>query len=172
MGSIDMATTLKQIRADIGKLQKEIKLTERAVRPLAETEQQLRRYLATLANSHSRLIEYSAHALNTGDVYDLTPAPVLLPEAAYGLAISALGIDTIVEQAKARAAAEDTGALRMSDESKAARLLGLSRELYALEIEEAGLLNGECPRSDMNAAAAVGIPVDVAEHFGLLLRKV
>jgi hypothetical protein len=165
-------TTLKTVRLEISKLQKEYGQTAKAIPPLAETEQKLRGYLEMLANSHSRLIEYSAFCLNSGIVSDMLPAAVFLPEQAFGLAVRALGIDQIIEQAKARAAAEDKGTLRLSKADKAARLLDLARKMYALEIEEAGLLNGECPRPDCNAAAAVGIPADVAENFGLLTKRI
>lgn len=167
-----MATTLKTVRLEIAKLQTERRAVERAVPLLAETEGKLRSYLEMLASSQNRLIEYSAHCLNSGLVTDMLPAPVFLPEQAYGLAVRALGVYQIIEEAKARAAAEDTGALRLSNPDKEARLLALAHRLYALEADEAGLLNGECPRPDMNAAAAVGVPADVAEQFGLISGRV
>ena len=98
--------------------------------------------------------------------------PALLPDHAYGLAIQSLGIENVIEAAKQRAAKDDDGRLRLSKADREERLLELAHSLYALEVEESGLLGDDCPRPDMNAAAAVGIPANVAEAAGLLMRKV
>jgi len=164
-----MANNLSSIRARISKLQAERKRVVAAVPPASVSEQRLREHLSVLAVPSSEFIQNCADAINTGSMTSLTPATApMLAQASFALALTATGIERVIESAKLQASAQDSGALRLDDAEKTERLAAIAADLYSLQLDEEATLDGAERRSDVNVAAALSIPLDIAVEFGLV----
>lgn len=164
---------LKQIRADIEAVKNEIKRVDNSIQPVADIEASLRLYLNDLADPKRRLVDLAASIIAHGTPVNelLTMPPARLPQHAFGIALAAIGVDEIIKEAMAKATTEDSGALRLPAGERVHRLLELHRELYELELCEEESLGSAPRRPDVNPAAALLIPLDVAEDNGLLTKK-
>lgn len=165
--------TLKQIRADIDAVNTEFKAVKGSIQPIDDIEARLRSYLTVMADPARRLVDLAANALAYGhpvsEIGQIQPSQLRIH--ALGLAVAAMGVDEIIAQAKAKAAAQDNGAPRMDQNEREERLEELSRERYALELQEEATLNGAPRRPGVNAAAVIGIPLEVAIERDLLTAK-
>ena len=162
---------LTTIRKNIDSINKELRLVEKAVPPVEYQEERLRSQLTEMANAKARLIQFAADALNGGQL-ELTPPAPLVAEHGFGLAVQAIGVDQIIEEAKRLAASKDNGALRLTPSEQFDRLNTLRRERYALELEEEKVRGSASRRADVTPAAVLGLPVDEAEDGGFLSAKV
>lgn len=160
---------LKTIRAQIEKLQAERQRVAAAVPPAAQSEQRLREHLAALAQPSAEFIDNCADAINTGSLQGLTPATApMLAQSAFALALTATGIERVIDAAKQQASAKDTGCLRLDDAEKAERLHALACDIYQLQLDEETALEGNPRRAGVNAAAVLGIPQEAAVEFCLI----
>lgn len=165
--------TLKQIRADIAEVKAEALAVKNALRPMAELEHSVRHVLTEMASARNQMVDLIAGMFSHGTpLSELSAIPATqLPKHGYGLAISAIGVDAIIAAALEKAEANDPGALRMSADDRDEQLSALQRTLHKLELQEEAALNGEPRRPDVNPAAVLGIPLEVAEKAGLLSVK-
>ena len=160
---------LKTIRADLAKLTAERERVVAAVLPADQLEAKMRAHLAELAKPIDDFIGNCAHVLNGADPYHVTPgSPHMLARAAFGLSLTPERIEALVQAAKTRAAASDAGQMRLTDTEKAERLADLATRLYLVGLEEQAALGEEQQRPDVNGAALLLIPLEVAVEHELL----
>lgn len=161
---------LEKTRTQIAQLSDEIKAVENARPPLDDQIRAVRDYLTTLCAPVDALIERCADVLTYGTspnaIDDIHP--VRLAHHAFAAGVAALGVEHIVACAIERARADDGGALRMTDEEKAARLQALRRQRYALEIEEEATRGKEPRRPGVSGGVLLGLTADEAEQRGLI----
>lgn len=164
---------LKQIRAEIAETRAEAIAVKNSIRPMDEIEIGVRHTLNEMASAHDQLVNLIAGMFSHGtQISELSAIPpTQLPKHGYGLAIAAIGVDAIIAAAKEKAQAQDSGALRISVFERGEQLEALERALYLLEIAEEEKLNGEPRRPNANAAAVLGIPLEIAEEADLLAVK-
>lgn len=167
------AKTLKQIRAEIAETLVEAIAVKNSIRPMSEIEIGVRHTLNEMSNARDQLVNLIAGMFSHGtQISELSAIPpTQLPKHGYGLAISAIGVDAIIAAAKEKAEANDSGALRISVFERGEQLEALEHTLYCLELLEEEKLNGEPRRPNANAAAVLGIPLEVAEEADLLAVK-
>lgn len=164
---------LKQIRAEIAETLAEAFAVKNSIRPMSEIEVGVRHTLTEMASAHDQIVNLIAGMFSHGtQISELSAIPpTQLPKHGYGLAISAIGVDAIIAAAKEKAEANDSGALRISVFERGEQLEALERACYLLELAEEEKLNGEPRRPNANAAAVLGIPLEVAEEADLLKIK-
>ncbi len=167
------AKTLKQIRAEIAETLAEAIAVKNSIRPMSEIEIGVRHTLNEMASAHDQLVNLIAGMFSHGtQISELSAIPpTQLPKHGYGLAISAIGVSAIIAAAKEKAEANDSGALRISVFERGEQLEALEHTLYCLELLEEEKLNGEPRRPNANAAAVLGIPLEIAEEADLLKIK-
>lgn len=161
---------LKSIRADIATIKAEIRQTQISLPPVDDQVQRVRDHLTDLAaEARRRIIETSANVISANhNPADITPPPSALPIHAYGLAILAIGVDSLVAEAAAFAQTEDNGARRIPAHERRQNLEEMARKLYELELIEESLLGDAERRPDANAAAVLAIPLEIAIEADLL----
>lgn len=167
------AKTLKQLRTEIAETRAEALAVRHSIRPMSEIEAGVRHTLNEMANAHDQLVSLIAGMFSHGNqISELSAIPATqLPKHGYGLAISAIGVDAIIADALKKAEAQDSGALRISVYERGEQLEALERACYLLELAEEQKLNGEQRRPNANAAAVLGIPIELAQEAGLLEIK-
>ncbi len=165
--------SLAKIRAEIEVTQAEALRVKHALPPIADIESTVRHVLSEMAGAQRKLITTTATIFSHGmSASELTALPATqLPKHAFGLAISAIGVEEIITQAKEIAAINDSGAMRLSAGEREERLDDLQRHLYELELAEEQRLAGAPRRPEANPAAVLGVPVDVAADYGFLTVK-
>jgi phage shock protein A len=159
------------MRRDIADLKADIAKVDSALAPLDERTELLRVAYRELTSAYDKWIDKAAAALADGAVADVfLVAPELKLERAIGIAVAAVGEDEFIASALERVARHERGRQRMPAGEKSAALLKLHRRLYQLELDEEALVlaSGEERRPDANAAAVLGVPLDVAEENNLL----
>lgn len=161
--------TLKAIRDEIERINAESTRVFNSQRPLAELEANLRSYLDSLTSPRNALIALCSDVLSASmPIAEILGHPNALAARGFGLAISAIGVDAIINEAMNKAQANDTGCLRMTVDERADRLAELAKARYLAELEEENLLAGSERRAEVSAAAVLQIPADVAEQAGLI----
>lgn len=162
------AKTLKQLRADIAETQAEALAVKNALRPLAEIETGVRHVLGEMADASNRIVGMVSNIFSHGHpIADLVSIPAgQVPKFALGMALASIGVDAIIAAAKEKASANDNGALRMSTADRDGQLQALERQLYELQLAEEAALDGEPRRPGCNAAAVLGVPLEIAEQHG------
>jgi hypothetical protein len=165
-----MAQNLNTIRAKVADLTAEIRQVSAAIPPVEDRVDAVRRHFREIASdAHARLVERAANVISHDHhISEVNPTRDTAGYNALGLAVLALGPDTLLAEAVKLAEEQDTGALRLTTSEKEARLLELRHKRYALELQEAEMAPPSDVRASVNGAAMLGIPVDVAEEFGLL----
>lgn len=162
-----MAGNLKTIRQQIEKLTAERQAVLSAIEPADVLEAKLRAHLAELAKPIGEFTENLTGILNGADATYTTPAtPFNLARAAFGLSLTPDRIEQLVAEAKAKHV--DTGALRMTIAVKADRLADLATRIYELGLAEQEVIGDEAQRQDVNPAALLHIPVDIAVEHDLI----
>jgi small-conductance mechanosensitive channel len=164
---------LKQIRDDIAAVKAEIIRIDNSIPPVADIEALLRTYLTSLADPKRRLVDLAASILSHGTPVNelLNLPPTQLPQHAFGIALAAHGVDQIIAEAKTIAQTQDNGAMRLSADDRTDKLLELRRELYELELSEEENLADTPRRPDVNPAAVLGVPMNIAESNGYLTKQ-
>lgn len=164
---------LKQIRAEIAETRAEAIAVKHSIRPMSEIESGVRHTLNEMASAHDQIVNLIAGMFSHGtQISELSAIPpTQLPKHGYGLAISAIGVDNLIAAAKEKAESQDSGALRISVFERGEQLEALEHTLYCLELAEEEKLNGEPRRPNANAAAVLGIPLEIAEEADLLKIK-
>ena len=161
--------SLSAIRAAIEKIDAETVSVTNSQRPVAELENDLRSYLSSMAAPRTELVNLCAGVISSSTPLNLlTGHPNSLAQRGFGLAVAALGIESVIREAMERAKALDTGCLRMTAEDRAERLAELAHARYVAELDEETALDGATRRAGINAAAVLHIPADVAEQAGLI----
>jgi hypothetical protein len=165
-----MAQNLNTIRAKVADLTDEIRNVAAAIPPVDDRIDAVKRHLHKIASdANNRLIERAANVISHGHhISEVNPTRDIAGYNALGLAVLALGPDTLLGEAVKLAEEQDTGALRMTTSEKESRLLELRRKRYSLELLEAEIAPPSDIRATINGAAMLGIPVDVAEEAGFL----
>jgi hypothetical protein len=164
--------SLKSLRDEIERNLAQTTQVQNSQRPIAELEQELRAYLETLTAPRNALVNLCAAVLNANmPLNELTGHPNQLAGRAFGMALSSIGADSIIQDALAKAKANDTGCMRLATEERDERLVELAKHRYLLELEEEQLLGENERRPQANPAAVLQIPADVAEQAGLLENK-
>lgn len=162
-----LMTQWRDVRADLDAAQN-------ALPPLAEVEAALRETLEAAVDVWHRFTGRIAAELSAGDgrthLRHLAGGVAVSPDLALAGAIAAHGIDRLLKQAR-----DEAGKLpqpvRLSAGEKAEALAVLRRQRYALELDlaTAHFEAGEPLPEGLNAAALLGVPVEVAEAHGLLV---
>lgn len=163
-----LMTQWRDVRADLDAAQN-------ALPPLAEVEAALRETLEAAVDVWHRFTGRIAAELSAGDgrthLRHLAGGVAVSPDLALAGAIAALGIDHLLKSAHAEAAKAQPQPVRLSAGEKAEALAVLRRQRYALELDlaTAHFEAGEPLPEGLNAAALLGVPVEVAEAHGLLV---
>jgi hypothetical protein len=167
------AKSLKALRADIAETRAKAIAVKSALRPMEELEAGVRAMLEEMASAKDQVVTIISNIFAQGfPISDLVSHPTQqVPKFALGMALSAVGIDNLVEAAKKKAASKDSGALRMSLDDQEEQLEALQRQLYEMELQEESILNGAERRPGCNPAAVLNIPVEVAAASGFLKIK-
>lgn len=164
--------SLSAVRDEILKISGDMRQVKNAIRPVEDIESDLRQFLHALTKPRETLISLCADVLSTGaPVTSIISHPNVLAPAAYGMALAAAGIDSILAEAATRNKAKKSSVLRLPPGERAERLAALAATLYALEIEEEQLLDDHERTPGVNAAAVLLVPLDVARAAGLLGDK-
>lgn len=153
----------------------DLQAAEQALPPLAEVESRLRATLENAAESWRRFVSRLADKFSAGDgrttLRQLAGGVDLAADLALAAAIDAHGVDRLLERARDEAARVQPQAVRLAAADRAEALALLRRQRYELEAQLAGLHfedGGPVP-DGINAAALLGLPVEVADHAGLLV---
>ena len=150
---------------------------QNALPPLAEVEAHLRETREAAVDGWHRFTGRLADELASSDgrthLRDLAGGVAVSPDFALAGAIAAHGIDRLLKQAR-----DEAGKLpqpvRLSADEKAEACAVLRRQRYGLELDlaTAHFEEGTPLPEGLNAAAMLGLPVDIAEPHGLLVWSV
>ena len=165
---------LEEIRARISEIRVEIADCRNALRPADEIKAEMFRVLS------EPIAEFQNFQARFSEQFAIGAVPSLdfvlrrsfqgdeIPRLALGSALLAFGADRFVTQAMA--SADFPAGPRYTASERAARLLELARELYQFEIDEELVVcaTGQTRRADCNAAAIIGLPLDLAEELNLI----
>lgn len=152
----------------------DLQAAEQALPPLAEVETALRATLENAAESWRRFASRLAGEFAAGDgrttLRQLAGGVDLAADLALAAAIDAHGVDRLLKHARDEAARVQPQAVRLAAADRAEALALLSRQRFELEAQLATLhfAQGDPLPDGINPAALLGLPVEVAEHAGLL----
>lgn len=161
---------INALRRQIGDLHAELRAVKQALPPVDERIQELRCFFDGLATSaRQRIVERAANCISHGHpTYEIAPLEERRPENLLGLAIAGLGVGPLLADAIKLAEEQDSGHVRLTMETKDAKLLELQKRLYSLHLEAAELFDNDADRATLHGAALLGIPLTDAEELGLL----
>ena len=151
----------------------DLQAAAQALPPVAEVEQHLRATLEAAVSDWQKFAGRIAAELATGTGHvtlrQLTGGVDLHPALPLAGAIASFGIDRIIKTARAEAE-KLPQAVRLDAAARAEAVALLSRQRFALELDLAGLHfeDGAALPESINAAALLGLPLDIAEAHGLL----